>query len=70
MPMKRENGRVLIDISEDQFGSLLLCLGYAIGAAASDGKATKTANNWLRLTNAINEGNPHYTPYKVSDDAS
>jgi hypothetical protein len=36
VPMKRQNGRVLIDISEDQFISLISALGYAVGAAIKD----------------------------------
>lgn len=64
--MRRENGRVLIDISTDDFNSLLLCLGYATGAARD--KATRNA--WLRLANAVNEGNPDWTPYDVPEQSA
>lgn len=69
--MRREGGRVVIDISEEEYESLLLCLGYATRKAMSTlhgydehlhrtvpSRDHKLATSWLRLTNAINEGNP------------
>lgn len=59
---RRENGRVVIDISEDEFAELLLAMGFAIGGA-SGFQGFRQA--WLRLVNSINEGNPNFTPYEV-----
>jgi hypothetical protein len=76
--MRRENGRVVIEISEEEFESLLLCLGYATGAASAKPPGYddhrhrtvplheyKLAESWLRLANSINKGNPQWTPYKI-----
>jgi hypothetical protein len=62
--MQRINGRVIIDISEDEYMSLMLALGYAIGARHRDeGRLPK---GWLLLSNAINAWNPHFIPYEVN----
>lgn len=59
--MRREGGRVHIELSEDEFTTLLCCVGFAVGATT-----TREARfSWLRLANAINEGNPAWTPYEV-----
>lgn len=63
---------MVINISVDEYHSLLLALGYAIGAAeneyfqgASDwARMYNRRDMWLRLANAINEGNPNWTPYR------
>jgi hypothetical protein len=62
MPMRRENGRVVIDISQDEFDELLLALGYAAGDLMREGGNPYAM---LRLANSINEGNPAWTPYEL-----
>lgn len=64
--MKRTPEGVTIELTSDQFDSLLLQLGYAAGAATLRGEPL---HRFLRLVNAINEGNPDWTPYEVADDA-
>ena len=64
--MRREGGRVVIEISEDEFDLLLIAMGYATAAATTSGLAWR--NNMLRLVNAINEGNLNYTPYEVPEN--
>jgi hypothetical protein len=64
--MKRENGRVLIDISEDDFYGLVFVLGFAGGAAVEQKNGVVTLRRTLELANAINEGNPNWTPYDTS----
>lgn len=67
MSYKREGDRVTIEISVEQYLSLMLVLGSATGAlqrragwlGAVDPRAV------LRLANAINEGNPNHRPYEV-----
>ena len=72
--MRREGGRVVIEISSDEFHSLLLCLGYATGAASRrfggdvPSRDRMLADSWFRLANSINEGNPHWTPYGVPEE--
>jgi hypothetical protein len=60
--MRREAGRVVIEITPDEYSGLLVLLGYAIGSAEDRGE---DAASWWRLANAINEGNPDYTPYAI-----
>jgi hypothetical protein len=60
----RQNDRIIIDISEDEFDSLLIALGYAIGARSTH---EPLPYGWLRLANSINEGNPNWTPYKLPE---
>jgi hypothetical protein len=70
--MKRENGRVLVDIDEEEFELLLLALGIATDAAARpDFRANFGFRDSLfRLANTINEGNPDWTPYKLPPETT
>ena len=68
----RANGRVLIDISEEEYTSLLFMMGYAIGAQCDRELPPKRRNErdiqvarWLQLANSINEGNASWTPYEI-----
>lgn len=65
-PAERESAEQLhvIRLTSDQFDSLLLGIGYAAGAAMGDGNRAMFGS-LLRLANAINEGNPRWTPYNV-----
>jgi hypothetical protein len=67
MPMKREDGEVTITLTDEQFDRLLLVLGFAIGKSGPDSPIS--ASLILGLVNAINEGNPNWTPYEVRDEA-
>jgi hypothetical protein len=64
--MRRENGQVIITITEEEWCELLLSLGYATGSMRKDGSFMWTRA--LRLVNSINEGNPDYIPYKIPED--
>jgi hypothetical protein len=60
MPMTRTaDGRVQIDMSEDDFAMLLMALGVATAAGIS------TPSDILALVNRMNEGNPDWRPYDV-----
>ena len=61
MSMRLDGGRVLIDISEEEFTILLLMLGWAVGNRS----VQEAVPGWWLLVNSINEGNPHFTPYTV-----
>ena len=60
--MRRENGRVLIDISAVEFNRLLLMMGYAVGGNPDP--------DWWRTVNAVNEDNPQFAPFAVPPEAS
>ena len=61
MSFSKENGRVKIDISEEEYTSLLMVIGYAAGSAANK----STFYMCIKIANVINEGNPRYTPYEI-----
>lgn len=62
--MRREGDRVVIEISAEEFSTLLICIGYAIGARREH---EPLPWGWLRLANSIN-GNPDWTPYEVPEE--
>jgi hypothetical protein len=59
--MRRENGRVVLDISEEEYGMLL----FAVGLATSSTNCVEHRAGVIRLTNALNQGNPAWTPIDV-----
>jgi hypothetical protein len=61
----KDNGDAEITLSRDDYNSLIFALGYAMGAAMKENE-TKMANSFIALVNRINEGNPDYIPYKVT----
>jgi hypothetical protein len=65
MSYRREGDTVTITLTVDQSESLMLVLGFALGRALS--QPILRPESILRLTNAINEGNPNWTPYKVDE---
>jgi len=65
--MKWENGRVLIDISLEEWERLLLLMGYA--AAARRNNTGKFPADWIRLINSIAEGSPDFKPYEIPEGA-
>jgi hypothetical protein len=62
--MRREKGRVHLDISEADFDSLLFALGLATSQVFLDG-GLAALTNYMRLANRINEGNPDWDAYDV-----
>jgi hypothetical protein len=56
--------RGTIHLSPAEFEGLLLLMGYAVGAANREGDQ-RLFRFFLRLTNAVNRGNPGWIPYEV-----
>jgi hypothetical protein len=54
--------RVLLDLSREDYLSLLFCIG---AQAASD--KPENFYRWVSLANRISEGNPDWTPYALPD---
>jgi hypothetical protein len=69
MSYKRHDDHITLELTADEFAGLLLALGYAAGAAHGRGEV-KMFYGWLRLVNAINDGNPDFTPYAIPDSVS
>lgn len=65
--MRRENGRVVIELSEKEAVFLNHTLGVFYAHLRRIGNDTG-ALKCLRLANSINEGNPDWTPYAVDGD--
>jgi hypothetical protein len=63
--MRRKNGRVEFDLSEDDFMCLLVVLGFAWKAAEAHRNPAFRPEEVLRLANVINKGNPNYTPVEI-----
>jgi hypothetical protein len=63
---RREGGNVTFTLSSDEFDSLILCLGYA-GGAAMERADHHLFRMTLRVANRINEGNPRCAPYALPD---
>jgi hypothetical protein len=59
-----EQDCVRVTFTRDEYDRLMILLGYATGAAAGDKGILLTL---LRFVNAINRGNPNFTPYKVPE---
>ncbi len=56
-------GQVIITLTHNDYNHLLLCLGFASGAAMQKGEY-QMADRFLRLANTVNLGNPDWTPYE------
>lgn len=66
--MKRTpTGYVALELTADAFDQLILCMGYAGGAALRDHDRAKF-RGFLQLANTVNEGNPNWTPYEIPEE--
>lgn len=64
MSYREENDQVVLTMSKIDYERVLMCLGAAAGLAIQ-GKGPLNSRVVFELTNRLNEGNPHYTPYQV-----
>jgi hypothetical protein len=58
---KRGDGKVTFTLTEDQFALLMMAIGMALGSSYPH----PISSRMLALANAINEGNPDWTPYEL-----
>ena len=67
--MRREGGRVVLDVSEHVWQDLQAVVGFALGSAvAVNGSAdSRDVAMCLRTINAIHEGDETFTPYEVRE---
>ena len=54
---------VTVEFTYDDWALLMMCLGYSLGAAAPKDQPFF----WVavKFVNALNQGNPKFTPYEV-----
>lgn len=69
MPYVRDGDVVTLTMTVDEFSGVLLALGVAAGDAAKErGAGSATVRAWFRLADAVNEGNPGWTPYNLAPE--
>jgi hypothetical protein len=56
-----QSDRVIVEFTNDDWDHLMTLLGFATGIAIKDPAVLRMA---LRFVNAINLGNPSFTPYE------
>ena len=56
-----------IELTRDEFATLLLMLGYATGAAFAKGERD-LGYRFVALANQINKDNPNWTAYEIPPD--
>lgn len=66
MTFTRDPEGVTLKLSEDDFASLLLVIGYATGAARYESDMS-LFYRWMALANKVNEGNTDYRPYEIPE---
>ena len=64
MSYSEQGGQVVLTMSREDYDSLMIALGTVTGMALRDGIDTE---NCMAFLNRINQGNPNYTPYQVTD---
>lgn len=56
-----------VSLSRDEYNQLLLLMGYAIGAAHTQGDMGLHAD-FIHLANRLNRNNPYWVPYRLPDE--
>ena len=57
---KEENGQVVLTLTREDYAFVLFALGAATGVASREGL---NIEQFLKVVDRINEGNPDYVPY-------
>lgn len=61
---QRKDDTVTLTMTVEEYESLLMALGYALGFSNNRGNLD-LFSEWIKLANSLNKGNPKYTPYEV-----
>ena len=64
MTYTQEGERVTLEMTRDDFDTLILALGYAAGAAHANPDLTLFWR-WIAFANRLNATNPNFTPYEI-----
>ncbi len=59
---REEDGFVVLTMTDEDWGKLLLVLGYAIGTYQRDNEKCPSL---FALVNRMNAGNPNFTSYEI-----
>jgi NADPH-dependent glutamate synthase beta subunit-like oxidoreductase len=68
MTNTQEGDRVTIEMTRDDYDTLLIILGAGLSAIYSKEGDNRTYNSWLRFINELNNGNPNFTPYEIPSE--
>lgn len=60
MSYREENGQVVLTVSREDYDLILMALGAWTAQTWEKGN-----DQMFRFLNRLNEGNPHYAPYRV-----
>jgi len=61
MSAKVKNGKVVLEMSQDQYDSLMVMLGMAVAWGFQ--QAPEQGRQMAAFVDALNEGHPQYRPY-------
>ena len=64
MKYSKNGETVTLEMTHENYGTLLIALGIATGAARDE----KTRWHWVRFVNELNAGNPSFTPYAIPEE--
>lgn len=65
--LTEREGRVQLDMPRDDWETLLIMLGYALGAAGHS-KDKEQFWRWVAFVNRLNATNPRFTPYEIPEE--
>lgn len=65
MSYREENEQVVLTISRTDYNTIIFALGHYAADAALVGRDLRPH---LERLNRINEGNPHFTPYRFAGE--
>jgi hypothetical protein len=69
--MNCEGNTVTLTLTDDEYAGVVKAIWIAQGLAVHDyGHGSPEFRRWRRICDAVNEGNPNYTPYNVEPETT
>jgi len=68
MTFTSQGDRVTLEMTREQYDSLMTMLGFALGAVMAQIDDKEMFYSWLSFTNELNNGNPNFTPYEIPEE--
>lgn len=70
MAYSEENRQVVLTMSSEDYQFLIFALGVSAAARERLHDSIDWINQVVSLLNRLNEGNPNYTPYQLTDTSN
>ena len=67
MKYTENGGAITLEMSFDDYQTLLMMLGSAVGSVSQRRDPIRFWR-WIDFTNRMNTGNPNFTPYDIPDE--